>query len=296
MKRFLTTCTAIVSIASILQASAMSAAAASGLAGVAMVTPQPIITSGSIKTPADVSANYIDPESEPKLSNDQIAALVRQKIKYVFVIFNEDRSFDSEFGTFPGVNGLFSDGYAEQTVGPRKALRDVVRATDNAHTPGFTQVVTDAANNGGLDNSGNGFAYTVQPFRIGLDQGATAVDSVDHSHGNFFTINSAPVLKTGLAYKINVAKGDTSNKAHMDQFSQGEFNARASNFTATNTDANIRKGVQFSRLVMSHTDCEVTPFFWNWASRFTIFDNIFATEDTPSTPTALAPLPPQPPA
>jgi phospholipase C len=39
---------------------------------------------------------------------------------------------------------------------------------------------------------------------------------------------------------------------------------------------------------MSHIDCDTIPFFWNWASNFTIFDNIFATEDTPSTPNAIA--------
>src|SRR5208337_2353669 len=41
-------------------------------------------------------------------------------------------------------------------------------------------------------------------------------------------------------------------------------------------------------LVMSHIDCDTIPFFWQWASRFTVFDNIFATEDTPSTPNAIA--------
>ena len=39
---------------------------------------------------------------------------------------------------------------------------------------------------------------------------------------------------------------------------------------------------------MSHIDCDTIPFFWQYASRFTLFDNIFATEDTPSTPNAIA--------
>ncbi len=39
---------------------------------------------------------------------------------------------------------------------------------------------------------------------------------------------------------------------------------------------------------MAHIDCDTIPFFWRYASRFTIFDNIFATEDTPSTPNAIA--------
>ena len=47
-------------------------------------------------------------------------------------------------------------------------------------------------------------------------------------------------------------------------------------------------GHQFARLVMSHIDCDTIPFFWQYANRFTLFDNIFATEDTPSTPNAIA--------
>ena len=34
--------------------------------------------------------------------------LLRKKVKYVFVIFHENESFDHYFGTFPGANGLFS--------------------------------------------------------------------------------------------------------------------------------------------------------------------------------------------
>ncbi len=47
-------------------------------------------------------------------------------------------------------------------------------------------------------------------------------------------------------------------------------------------------GTQFARLVMSYIDCDTIPFFWQYANRFTLFDNIFATEDTPSTPNAIA--------
>ena len=39
---------------------------------------------------------------------------------------------------------------------------------------------------------------------------------------------------------------------------------------------------------MAHIDCNTIPFFWQYANRFTIFDNIFATEDTPSSPNAIA--------
>ncbi|MGI4795692.1 MAG: alkaline phosphatase family protein [Janthinobacterium lividum] len=42
------------------------------------------------------------------LTTQQRIALLQQKVKYVFVIFNENQSFDHHFGTFPGANGLLS--------------------------------------------------------------------------------------------------------------------------------------------------------------------------------------------
>ena len=95
---------------------------------------------------------------------------LRQKVKYVFVIFNENRSFDHEYGTFPGVNGLYSDGKT-----PRAP----------ANTPGFTQSYLDTK---------TGETVAVQPFRVGPEQNSTIKDSTDHSH-------------TGLAAKLDVKNG-----------------------------------------------------------------------------------------
>ena len=199
------------------------------------VTAQPDVS-------ADVAPYFIDPTTEPTLSTETLVQLLQKQIKYVFVIFNENHSFDNEYGTFPGVNGLYSDGQH-----PRAAM----------DTPGFSQTYTDA----------NGVTVTVQPFRIGPDQNSSAVDSVDHSH-------------TGLATKIDLVSGTPQ----MDQFAYDEY----TRFASKGGTANIAEGTQFARLVMSHIDCDTIPFFWLWASRFTIFDNIFATEDTPSTPNAVA--------
>jgi len=191
---------------------------------------------------AEIAPYFIDPATEPALPTDEMAALLREKVKYVFVIFNENHSFDNEYGTFPGVNGLFSDGSK-----PRPTVE----------TPGFTQTYSDL----------NGTEVVVQPFLIGPEQNATFVDSVDHSH-------------TGLAKKLHVVDGI----AHLDQFALDEYQkyGRAGN------NASQAQGMQFARLVMSHVDCDTIPFFWRYADRFTIFDNIFATEDTPSTPNAIA--------
>jgi len=82
----------------------------------------------------------------------EIVKLLREKVKYVFVIFQENRAFDQMFGTFPGANGLFS----------RKADK----------TPGFTQYLQDT----------DGNFITVQPFRIGQMEDAWDIDDMSHSH------------------------------------------------------------------------------------------------------------------
>ena len=215
-----------------------SALALNPLAYAAKVTLQPAGQG------PDTSAYVNDPSKDPVVPAATLQKLLQQKIKYVFVIFNENRSFDSEYGTFPGVNGLYSDGQNPRPPGS---------------TPGFTQNYTDPLTGNNL---------SVQPFRVGPSQYANVVDSVDHSH-------------TGLAAKLNVVGG----LAQMNGFAQVEFTGKAG---AAPTAASAQKGAQYANLVMSHVDCDTLPIYWQWASNFTIFDNVFATEDTPSTPNAVA--------
>ncbi len=80
-----------------------------------------------------------------------IAAL-RKAVKYVFVIYQENRSFDSYFGTFPGADGIYSRPAAE--------------------TLGFTQYYLDTT----------GATVPISPFKIGPAQYAADTDDVDHSH------------------------------------------------------------------------------------------------------------------
>jgi phospholipase C len=231
MKRMLRSATTLTAIAALSQ----PALAAS----LPLVTTQP-------DPPADVTPYFVGDTDVRwtglEWSADDIAAL-RQKVKYVFVIFNENRSFDHEYGTLPGVNGLYSDGR-----NPRSP----------ADTPGFTESYLDP-------NTGE--TVTAQPFRLGPEQNSTIKDSTDHSH-------------TGLAAKLHVQNG----VAKMDKFAEVEWRRYAHSGGA----AREAMGKQFARLVMAHIDCDTIPFFWRYASRFAIFDNIFATEDTPSTPNAVA--------
>ena len=75
------------------------------------------------RSSAAVSAQVIDPAKEPAISQKEKLRLIRSRIKYVFVLFQENRSFDFYFGTYPGANGLFSKPAAE--------------------TPGFTQLIVN---------------------------------------------------------------------------------------------------------------------------------------------------------
>ena len=217
-------------------AAIVSAGAAAAQTGRrAPITPQP--DPGPAVTPYVVA-----PTTAPAPSREALIRELRARVKYVFVIFNENHSFDNEFGTFPGANGIYSDGTA-----PR----------DSAHTPGFVQSYTDTS----------GRRASVQPFRIGPEQNATVTDSVDHSH-------------KGLAKKLDVI----NRVATMDGFAADEYDRFASKGGAKNA----AMGAEFARLVMSYIDCDTIPFFWQYANRFTLFDNIFATEDTPSAPNAIA--------
>lgn len=90
-------------------------------------------------------------ESRPAMTEGQMVALLRQKVKYVFVLFQENRSFDSYYGSFPGARNLFSQP-PEQT-------------------PGYTQPLLNT----------DGTYTTVSPFRIGPQQYAADTDDVDHS-------------------------------------------------------------------------------------------------------------------
>jgi len=105
----------------------------------------------TIADPA-LSRYQISAGQEPSLSTQQQVALLRQKVKYVFVLYQENRSFDSYFGTFPGADGLYSQPVSQ--------------------TPGFNQTIVNT----------DGTTSSVHPFRIGPQQFAADTDDVDHSH------------------------------------------------------------------------------------------------------------------
>ena len=144
--------------AALLQVSSIDTPAFAGVTVTIQPNPNP-----------DIKPYLNSPSNEPNASQSSLVKLIREKIKYVFVIFNENHSFDNEYGTFPGVNGSYSDGQH-----PRSA--------DN--TPGFTQEYTSA----------DGSTVTVQPFLISPAQNSNVLIVSITSH-------------KGLANKIDVVNG-----------------------------------------------------------------------------------------
>jgi phospholipase C len=202
-----------------------------------------------------VNKHYIAADHEPPLSQEAMVQLLQKRVKYVFVLYQENRSFDSYFGTFPGADGLFS----------HPATR----------TPGFTQQLVDT----------NGATIDIQPFRIGPSDTcpnskvngvlsptcfAADTDDIDHSHPRM------------------VAKMDIqpNNVPLMDKFAAVEELKYWTPSATTPTPSLQAK--QMGELAMAYEDCDTIPLLWAYADKFVLFDHIFQTMTGPSTPGNLA--------
>jgi len=201
---------------------------------------------------------------EDRLTLREKIELLRQKVKYVFVIFHENESFDHYFGTFPGANGLFG---APPGTTPANA------------TPSFTQKYLDTSLN----------TATISPFL--MPQAVTTSSgtivpiypadyiSMDHSHQGM--ANSMDVdATTGVAANDRYAMDQES--LTTDQ-SGAIVNSKGVAPTAI-TLAQKQKG----EANLSHIDCDTIPFMWKWAKNFVLFDNFRQTIVGPSTPNAIA--------
>jgi phospholipase C len=196
--------------------------------------------------------NYLNPITASGLTHDQIVALVKSKIKYVFVIYQENRSFDSYFGTYPGADGIYSAG------GPTPTARSA------ANTPGYFQPVPNTHNNPATAN-------TVVPFLIGPSLYAWDTDDLDHSHA------ASATSTTGLQYEIDT---QSNGVALMDRFGLDEENK----YPVASNASNPTKGLGYGELAMAHEDCNTIPFLWSYADKFVLFDHMFQDMTGPSTP------------
>ena len=191
-------------------------------------------------------------------------ALLRSNVKYVFVIFAENESFDHYFGTFPGANGLFS---APQGFTPAK------------RTASFTQTYLDTT----LAKT------TISPFLMPQAVQTTTTKaivpiypadeiSVDHSH-------------QGMANSLDV---NARGVAALDRYAMDQESLTTNGSGALVTAAGVAPTTislaakQKAETDVSHIDCDTIPFLWYWAKNFVLFDDFHQTIVGPSTPNAIA--------
>jgi phospholipase C len=123
---------------------------------VALAANTPRIQSGP-RSSAAVQKYASKLGDEPALTSAEKIKLLQKKIKYVFVLFQENRSFDFYFATFPGANGLFSAPAGE---------------TPGDQLTSFTQPIENT----------DGTVGTISPFRIPTSMYPADTDSVNHGH------------------------------------------------------------------------------------------------------------------
>lgn len=225
----------------------------SGYTAIHAQTPGPGVGPGVERAPSSsrvVQKWANDPAGEAVLSQGAKIALLRQKVKYVFILFQENRSFDFYFGTYPGADGLYSRPAAE--------------------TAGFIQPIVNV----------DGSVGTISPFKMPvfvIDVNGktvpiypTDIASVSHSH-------------VSLGAKLNL---DKDAVARNDRYALMEEGITLKDGKPSKYPTLERK--QYGELVMAHVDCDVAPFLWQYADRFTLFDHFFDTVIGPSGPNAIA--------
>ncbi len=250
--RYLRSSTALAVVAGLLQAQAALAQTASQ----ADMTVMPD-SSRFVKQYASV------PALAPVLTNAQKQALLKQHIKHVFVLFQENRSFDQYFGTFPGVDGLFAKGALKPNL------------------PGGVQQILNT----------DGSVGTISPFLI--PQTITATNGqtvplypsdladVDHGHtgiDNSIDIDPATNISLNDRFALD-NEGYTTNAS-------GQIVSKTTLLPPTTKPSLATK--QAGEVPMGHVDCDTIPFMWQYADRFAVMDNFHMTINGPSTPNAIA--------
>ncbi len=200
-----------------------------------------------------VSKHVVAVEKSPYLSDAQKLELLQKHIKYVFVLFQENRSFDFYFGTYPGANGLFSQ----------------------TGTLGFNQPIVNQ----------DGTVGTISPFKIPQSVTGSTGSQVLLYPEDLYSVNHGhTAIDAKLDYDANkVSKND--RYAFVEEGLKGTLSADGKTYTGP---APTLAQKQAGEVVMSHVDCDTVPFLWNYADRFTLFDNFFDTVIGPSTPNAIA--------
>jgi phospholipase C len=271
MRRLLKTSTAWVTAAALLNPIGLTSAFA------AVPVSEPTITLATTTTSVG-NTQARPPANQTPLSTAQKIALLRQKVKYVFVLFQENRSFDHYFGTYPGANGLFSTYPGASPSDP---------SSQPANTFGsFNSVIRNV----------DGTYSTIQPFlnpRTIVNQSGATVQiypedmySVDHSHAGY--INDFHSDQATKSIPKNDGYPLDQQGLHYSTDASGTTAPIVNSSGAAPTSNPTLQTKQKGEAVIGHVDCDTIPFLWQYADRFVLFDNFHQTATGPSTPNAIA--------
>jgi phospholipase C len=223
--------------------------------------------------------------NESPLTQTQKLALIKQNIKYVFVIYQENRSFDSYFGTYPGANGLVSTftGADPQDPAAQPANKTASYVENIRNTDGSYSTITPFLSPRTIQDVNNN---TVQLYPESLY-------SVDHSHTGYIAdfhlqdANKSVALNDGYALDQEGLEYDTASSSTA----QGNVVTSSSSWPPTTNPPTSNPSLtqkQKGEVALSHRDCDTIPFLWHYADVGTLFDNLHQTVVGPSTPNAIA--------
>jgi phospholipase C len=263
------------------KSSSAAIALAAMFVNTAAVAAEPILTEAT-STGTAGAAVATNPSAETPLTYARKIFLLRNRIKYVFVLFQENRAFDHYFGTYPGANGLqttfpgaVTSVPANQTQSWNQYIENIDGSFSTLHPFLVPRTVVDANNN------------TQQLY-------PESIYSVDHSHYGMATSlhfdtetlhnaqsDAYALDQEGLAYLT-----DASGAAGTVVSKGSSFQIPPANVAAPTSLKLYQK--QEGEVAISHVDCDTIPFMWQWADIGTLFDNFHQTTIGPSTPNAIA--------
>jgi phospholipase C len=96
--------------------------------------------------------------NQAKPSDGEVARLLKQKIKHVFVLYQENRSFDSYFGSFPGTENLATPEAQEHgfrqydPIGKTWVTPFLLNAADTSDVTHFRSDLIAKSNHGRMDS------------------------------------------------------------------------------------------------------------------------------------------------
>jgi phospholipase C len=217
------------------------------------------------------------PNKETKLSNAAKLALLKQNIKYVFVIFQENRSFDHFFGTFPGANGLYGTFAGANPADPY--------AQPATAGTSYHQVVQDTTGN----------FITLTPFLAPRQITNISGQTVQEYPESLYSVGHGHTSYLGYFHYDKETESVTKNDAYaLGQEGLHYSGDATSTATIVNssgvapTSAPTLRTKQEAEVDISHIDCDTNPIYWQYADQFTLFDNFHQTAIGPSTPNAIA--------